>query len=231
MAPPARAPSGTSRPSGSSSSREDDPLRARLRRHAGAGRGRLRDVRHAQRRPLERRLRLPRADRRRARRRPPRRPAPPGLVGQPDRPRQAGRHRPLLRHLREPARRLPGHHRAGLDRPGDRRAVRPALPAVHGAPTSSTVHRALLAHLGIERLPAAIGGSLGGMQVLQWAIDHPDEIDAAPGDLRERAGSPRRTSRSRAVAREAIMRDPRLPRRRLLRHAASARRGPRRWRA
>ena len=40
-----------------------------------------------------------------------------------------------------------------------------------------TVHRRLLAHLGIERLHGAIGGSLGGMQVLQWAIDHPGEID------------------------------------------------------
>ena len=40
-----------------------------------------------------------------------------------------------------------------------------------------TVHRRLLAHLGVERLRGAIGGSLGGMQVLQWALDHPDEID------------------------------------------------------
>jgi homoserine O-acetyltransferase len=40
-----------------------------------------------------------------------------------------------------------------------------------------TVHRRLLSHLGIERLHGAIGGSLGGMQVLQWALDHPDEID------------------------------------------------------
>ena len=39
--------------------------------------------------------------------------------------------------------------------------------------------RRLLAHLGIERPAAAIGGSLGGMQILQWAIDHPDELGAA----------------------------------------------------
>jgi homoserine O-acetyltransferase len=41
------------------------------------------------------------------------------------------------------------------------------------------VHRALAASLGIERLAAAIGGSLGGMQVLQWALDHPGELDRA----------------------------------------------------
>lgn len=42
-----------------------------------------------------------------------------------------------------------------------------------------TVHRALLAHLGIDRLAAAIGGSLGGMQALQWALDHPGDLERA----------------------------------------------------
>jgi homoserine O-acetyltransferase len=42
-----------------------------------------------------------------------------------------------------------------------------------------TVHRALTAHLGIARVRAAIGGSLGGMQALQWALDQPDELDGA----------------------------------------------------
>ena len=41
-----------------------------------------------------------------------------------------------------------------------------------------TVHRRLLAHLGVERPLAAIGGSVGGMQVLQWSIDHPDDLGA-----------------------------------------------------
>jgi homoserine O-acetyltransferase len=42
-----------------------------------------------------------------------------------------------------------------------------------------TVHRRLLGYLGVRRLHGAIGGSLGGMQVLQWAIDHPGEIEHA----------------------------------------------------
>src|SRR3954454_12855213 len=40
-------------------------------------------------------------------------------------------------------------------------------------------HRALLASLGISKLYAAVGGSLGGMQILQWSLDHPDEIERA----------------------------------------------------
>ena len=31
----------------------------------------------------------------------------------------------------------------------------------------------------IERVHAAIGGSLGGMQALQWSLDHPGEVERA----------------------------------------------------
>ena len=37
----------------------------------------------------------------------------------------------------------------------------------------------LIEHLGIARLFAVIGGSMGGMQVLQWAADYPDAVFAA----------------------------------------------------
>ncbi len=70
-----------------------------------------------------------------------------------------------------------------------------------------TVHRRLLEHLGIERLHAAVGGSLGGMQVLQWTLDAPTQIDNAVIV----AASSRLTAQNiafSAVAREAIMRDP-----------------------
>ncbi|MEO2198223.1 MAG: alpha/beta fold hydrolase, partial [bacterium] len=38
--------------------------------------------------------------------------------------------------------------------------------------------RALLDELGIARLFAVAGGSLGGMQALEWAVQHPDQVDA-----------------------------------------------------
>jgi homoserine O-acetyltransferase len=69
------------------------------------------------------------------------------------------------------------------------------------------VHRALLRHLGITRLLAAIGGSLGGMQVLHWGLTRPDEVANAIVI----AASSRLTAQNiafSAVARRAIMADP-----------------------
>lgn len=68
------------------------------------------------------------------------------------------------------------------------------------------VHRALVRHLGIDRLLAALGGSLGGMQVLQWALDHPSEV----ANALVIAASSRLTAQNiafSAVARRAIMTD------------------------
>ena len=39
------------------------------------------------------------------------------------------------------------------------------------------VQKALLDYLGLSRLHAVIGGSFGGMQATQWAIDYPDFVD------------------------------------------------------
>ena len=39
--------------------------------------------------------------------------------------------------------------------------------------------RHLIDHLGIEKLLAVIGGSMGGMQVLQWMVSYPQRIRAA----------------------------------------------------
>lgn len=35
----------------------------------------------------------------------------------------------------------------------------------------------LLDHLGVKRLRAVIGGSIGGMQALRWAVEYPDRLD------------------------------------------------------
>src|SRR3954462_7168126 len=37
--------------------------------------------------------------------------------------------------------------------------------------------RLLLDRLGIERLAAVVGGSMGGMRALEWAVTHPDDVD------------------------------------------------------
>ncbi len=62
-------------------------------------------------------------------------------------------------------------------------------------------------HLGIDRLFAVIGGSMGAMQVLQWASRHPDKVFAAIPI----AGAARHSAQNIAfheVGRQAIMADP-----------------------
>ncbi len=70
-----------------------------------------------------------------------------------------------------------------------------------------TVHRRLLQHLGIERLHGAVGGSLGGMQILQWAIDAPEQVGRAVLVAASALLSAQNIAFS-AVARTAIMSDP-----------------------
>ena len=70
-----------------------------------------------------------------------------------------------------------------------------------------TVHRALCRRLGIERLRCVIGGSLGGMQALQWVLDAPDELDAVVLACSTSQLSAQNIAFSE-VARQAILRDP-----------------------
>jgi len=61
--------------------------------------------------------------------------------------------------------------------------------------------------LGIEKFAAVIGGSLGGMQAMQWAVDFPDRIDHAVVV----AAAPKLSAQNIAfseVARQAIRSDP-----------------------
>jgi homoserine O-acetyltransferase len=69
-----------------------------------------------------------------------------------------------------------------------------------------TVHRRLMSHLGLGQLLAVVGGSLGGMQALQWALEAPQDM----ANVVIIAASSRLTAQNiafSAVAREAIMRD------------------------
>ena len=70
-----------------------------------------------------------------------------------------------------------------------------------------TVHRALVEQLGIEQLLAVIGGSLGGMQVLEWAARFPDTIRSAIV-LASGAKLPARGIAFNAIGRRAILVDP-----------------------
>lgn len=65
----------------------------------------------------------------------------------------------------------------------------------------------LLDHLGVRRLRCALGGSMGGMQALQWAIEYPDFCDkilAMATTAREGA----QAIAFNEVGRQAIMQDP-----------------------
>jgi homoserine O-acetyltransferase len=65
----------------------------------------------------------------------------------------------------------------------------------------------LVEALGLERLFAVVGGSMGGMQVLQWAADYPERLFAAVCI----AAAARHSAQNIAfheVGRQAIMSDP-----------------------
>ena len=65
----------------------------------------------------------------------------------------------------------------------------------------------LAEYLGISRWAAVIGGSLGGMQALQWAIDYPEWVEHCVA----LAAAPKLTAQNIAfneIARHAILSDP-----------------------
>ncbi len=69
------------------------------------------------------------------------------------------------------------------------------------------VQKALLDHLGIPKLLAVIGGSIGGMQVLEWTVRYPEMVRGAL----PLATTTRHSALAIAfneVARQAIMADP-----------------------
>jgi homoserine O-acetyltransferase len=67
--------------------------------------------------------------------------------------------------------------------------------------------RAFLDQLGISRLAAIAGGSLGGMQALEWTILYPDQVDAIVVIASTHALRPQGVAWN-AIARNAITADP-----------------------
>jgi homoserine O-acetyltransferase len=66
---------------------------------------------------------------------------------------------------------------------------------------------ALLDHLGVASLAAVVGGSMGGMQALDWAVAHPDRVRSVIAI----AAAARHSAQNIAfheVGRQAIMADP-----------------------
>jgi homoserine O-acetyltransferase/O-succinyltransferase len=82
----------------------------------------------------------------------------------------------------------------------------PDFPVITVADMVRT-ERAFLDALGVERLAAVAGGSLGGMQAFEWAILFPDQVDAVVAIASTHALQPQGVAWN-AIAREAILRDP-----------------------
>ena len=94
----------------------------------------------------------------------------------------------------------------------------PASPAPDGRPYATrfpvvtiadmvAAQRCLLDRLGIARLFGVVGGSMGGMQALQWAVDTPERVNA----VLFIASTPRSSAQNIAfneIGRQAIYADP-----------------------
>ena len=86
------------------------------------------------------------------------------------------------------------------------------------------VQRRLIDHLGIERLLCVVGGSMGGMQVLEWAVRHPDRLVGAMPIATTASLGPQAMAFN-TVGRNAIRFDPDFHDGRYFEHDTSPRRG------
>jgi homoserine O-acetyltransferase/O-succinyltransferase len=80
------------------------------------------------------------------------------------------------------------------------------FPVITVADMVRTQH-AFLQALGIDRLAAVAGGSLGGMQAFEWGILYPGQVDAIVAIASTHALQPQGMAWN-AIARNAIMSDP-----------------------
>ncbi len=99
----------------------------------------------------------------------------------------------------------------------------PDFPKVTVQDWVASQHR-LMQHLGLDKWAAVAGGSLGGMQAMQWAIDYPQCIDKTLVI----AASARLSAQNIAfneIARRAIMSDPDFHNGRYTQHGVSPKNG------
>jgi homoserine O-acetyltransferase len=90
--------------------------------------------------------------------------------------------------------------------PATGRPYGPDFPVITVADMVRT-ERAFLDALGIPRLAAVAGGSLGGMQALEWAVLYPEQVDAIVVIASTHALQPQGVAWN-AIARSAITADP-----------------------
>jgi homoserine O-acetyltransferase len=90
--------------------------------------------------------------------------------------------------------------------PATGRPYGPDFPVITVADMVRT-ERAFLSALGISRLAAVAGGSLGGMQAFEWAALFPDQVDAVVSIASTHALHPQGVAWN-AIARSAITGDP-----------------------
>src|SRR5256885_560026 len=90
--------------------------------------------------------------------------------------------------------------------PATGRPYGPDFPVITVADMVRT-ERAFLNELGVTRLAAIAGGSLGGMQALEWAVLYPEQVDAIVVIASTHALQPQGVAWN-AIARNAIMADP-----------------------
>ena len=74
-------------------------------------------------------------------------------------------------------------------------------------PDMVRLQKMVVDHLGIERLLAVSGGSMGGMQALEWAVSYPDRVAAAIPIATTARHSAQQIAFNE-VGRQAIMADP-----------------------
>lgn len=74
-------------------------------------------------------------------------------------------------------------------------------------PDMVNAQRRLVEHLGIERLLCVAGGSMGGMQVLEWLVSHPGMVRSVIPIATAARHSPQQIA-FHEVGRQAIMADP-----------------------